>query len=74
MSKNAIDWFSSYLSERRQCVKYNGALADYEHIVCSVPQGSILGPILYIVYVNNLLRALPDYSIRLRSHHHRHWL
>lgn len=62
MSKNAIDWFLSYLSKCRQCIKYNGVRSDYEQIVCCVPQESIYGPILCIVYVNDLLRALPDSS------------
>ena len=62
ISEHAIDWFSFYFSKRHQCIKYNGTLSSYEQVVYGVPQGSILEPTLYTVYVNDLLHALPDSS------------
>ena len=50
--------FKSYLTQRRQCVKYNNVLSDYESIKYGVPQGSVLGPTLYVIYVNDLLTSL----------------
>ena len=50
----------SYLSNRTQCIKYYGAVSDALQITSGVPQGRILGPILFNVYLNRLLKLLPD--------------
>ena len=52
------DLFSSYLSDRRQCVRINGILSEYETIKCGVPQGTILGPILFNIYIDNLFHLM----------------
>jgi hypothetical protein len=57
-SENARMWFSSYLSDRTQQVKYSGAQSDRLSILSGVPQGSILGPTLFNIYINTLLRQL----------------
>ena len=49
-----LEWFESYLSNRTQHVFYDNCNSDLKNIVCGVPQGSILGPLLFILYVNDI--------------------
>ena len=58
MGVGSVDWFRSYLSGRRQCVLVDGVVSEFEEVRCGVPQGSILGPILFLCYVNDMSVSL----------------
>ena len=50
------DCIKSFLENRKQFVQYDDAISDYKEILCSVPQGSILGPKLFILYINDICK------------------
>ena len=51
---NALHLIESYLADREQCVQLNDATSEFEKIKHGVPQGSILGPLLFLLYINDI--------------------
>lgn len=49
-----LKWFTSYLMNRTQYVKINNAISDPNSVSCGVPQRSTLGPVLFLLYINDL--------------------
>ena len=66
-SEQVPKWFTSYRSGRRQRVVLNGQTSDWTPVEAGVPQGFILGPLLFLMYINNIAQRT-GCSIRLFAH------
>ena len=55
---NVLNWVSSFLSDRKMSVSVMGSSSRPRRVISGVPQGSVLGPLLFLIYVNNIASDL----------------
>ena len=60
LDADGLRWFRSYLSDRAQLVDVYGTCSSFANVTCGVPQGSILGPLLFLIYVNDMAGAINE--------------
>ena len=61
----ALQWFKNYLLNRYQIVKFKNSQSEKKMIKCGVPQGSVLGPLLFLLYVNDIFKSSEKLSFIL---------
>ena len=60
-----LNWFQSYLTNRKQYVELDGVKSPKQTMLCGIPQGSTLGPLLFLIYINDLPNSSQKLSFKI---------
>ena len=63
-----LEWVTSFLSEWTQQITYNGELSTTQSVLFGIPQGSVLGPLLYVLYIAELFHVVARHQLRLHMY------
>ena len=74
ISGNLLQWFQNYLSRRKQRVTINGQYSKWGNLNAGVPQGSVLGPLLFLVYINDMTSVVDHSRVRLYADNTCHFI
>ena len=59
LSPNLVGWLSDFLTGRRQAVRFQGSISTFQHLTCGVPQGTKMGPLCFLILINDALTHTP---------------
>ena len=60
-----LGWIKKYVSDRKQCTIANDIVSDVQDITCGVPHGSALGPLLFLLYINDISNSVVNSKVSM---------